>query len=52
MNNKDADERLDIHNLMDTIGLNYLYEIIPIVVQTRPQKSSPSELLWWLSVNK
>ena len=23
-----------------------------IVAQTRPQKSSPSELLWWLSVNK
>ena len=23
-----------------------------IVAQTRHQKSSPSELLWWLSVNK
>ena len=23
-----------------------------IVAQTRPQKSPPSELLWWLSVNK
>ena len=27
-------------------------EIEVVVAQTKPQKSSPSELLWWLSVNK
>ena len=26
--------------------------MVPIVAQTRPKKSSPSELLWSLSVNK
>ena len=32
MNNKDADETLDIHNLMGTFGLNCLYKATPLVL--------------------
>ena len=40
---------------LETIYIAFIRPLLEygfIVAQTRPQKSSPSELLWWLSVNK